>query len=80
MIYHTKYRPQSYADFEIGWTNTRPNYVPSPAKTCPEDPCRDEHVEAYKTHLRPNTEVAAAERLTEEEIAAPAKSSLAEIE
>lgn len=32
------YMPQWHADFETGWANTRPEYVPFPKLTYPEDP------------------------------------------
>ena len=32
------YLPQWHADFETGWANTRPEYVPFPTQTFPTDP------------------------------------------
>ncbi|WP_066804642.1 nuclear transport factor 2 family protein [Sphingomonas asaccharolytica] len=32
------YLPQWHADFETGWANTRPEYVPFPTQTFPQDP------------------------------------------
>lgn len=37
-IHILNYVPQWHADFETGWANTRPNYVPFLSKTYPEDP------------------------------------------
>lgn len=37
-IHILNYVPQWHADFDSGWANTRPNYVPFLDKTIPEDP------------------------------------------
>jgi SnoaL-like domain len=79
-IWRMNYRPQWHADYEIGWTNTRPNYIPFPTQTYPEDPAGpDELVESSKNHLWPDTEVVpfhyahpiTGEHCTEDELAAP---------
>jgi carotenoid cleavage dioxygenase len=42
------YMPQWHADFETGWANTRPEYVPFPKVTYPEDPTGpDELIEGH---------------------------------
>lgn len=79
-IWWMNYRPQYHADFETGWANTRPNYVPFMTKTFPEDPTGpDELVE--HVYLWPDTEVVpfhyahpiTGEQLTADELAAPEK-------
>lgn len=37
-IHILNYAPQWHADFETGWANTKPNYVPFLSTTFPEDP------------------------------------------
>lgn len=37
-IHILNYVPHWHADYETGWANTRPNYVPFPTETYPTDP------------------------------------------
>ena len=37
-IHVLNYVPQWHADFDSGWANTKPEYVPFPEKTYPQDP------------------------------------------
>jgi hypothetical protein len=36
-IFRLKYFPFWHADFDKGWSHTKPNYIPFPTKTFPED-------------------------------------------
>jgi SnoaL-like domain len=83
-IYRMNYRPQYHADYESGWAHTKPNYLPFPTKTYPEDPAGpDELVEDADLHLWPDTDVVpfhyahpvTGEKLTAEEMSAPEKSA-----
>ncbi|KAJ8138599.1 hypothetical protein OY671_008189, partial [Metschnikowia pulcherrima] len=47
-IHISNYMPIWHADFETGWANTRPEYVPFPKETYPTDPTGpDESIEGH---------------------------------
>jgi hypothetical protein len=50
------YRAIWHADYETGWSHTRPNYVPPPSKTYPEDPLGPDKL-LPKRVLWPDTDV-----------------------
>jgi SnoaL-like domain len=51
------YRPVWHADFETGWANTKPNYVPFFTKTYPEDPNGPDELMNPMPELWPATDV-----------------------
>jgi hypothetical protein len=50
------YRAIWHADYETGWAHTRPNYVPAPSKTYPENPLGPDKL-MDKRVLWPDTDV-----------------------
>lgn len=51
------YRPQWHAEYEKGWSYTKPNYVPFFDKTYPEDPIGPDELVPESMHLWPDMPV-----------------------
>lgn len=51
------YRPQWHAEYEKGWSHTKPNYVPFFDKTYPEDPIGPDELVPESMHLWPDMPV-----------------------
>ncbi|KAK3485221.1 SnoaL-like domain-containing protein [Neurospora hispaniola] len=55
-LWRYRYFPFWHADFEAGWSKTKPNYVPWPTRTFPEDPTGPDEILERKM-LWPDTRV-----------------------